>query len=88
MLYRNSTEVKNRPASDLYEPMIDTFKLSAFWVGAGNISMIRDPELFRYEMERLIAGAPLIEGMTVRDESGCEIEAFKDTQKRDCQPAC
>lgn len=78
MLYRNSTEVKRNPASDLYEPMINAFRLSSFWVGAAEITHIDDAESFAREMEALIADMPLIEGMTVKDERGGEIDVFKE----------
>ncbi len=78
MLYRNSTEVKHLPASDIYEPMINSFKLSSFWVRSGAITRIGNPDIFTQEMERLIADIPLIEGMSIRDGEGREVEAYKD----------
>ena len=78
MLYRNSTEVKRNPASELYEPMINAFRLSSFWVRTGGITHIDDPETFAREMSGLIAEIPLIEGMTVRDARGGEIDVYRE----------
>ena len=76
-IFTNDSRMTIQAINRIYEPILNTYKVSSLWVLLGQIDSLGDPDSYKDKLEFLVRNENMVSSMSLRDSSGTELNVVR-----------